>query len=1071
MVIEQIKTGHNHFFQRNDCEYNNFDNIEKFDNHFNSVHRKLYEKNFIHKTLQLTEKAHKSLVKKLRISHKKNIMDCLTFSREFIDDVDKILDVFWHVSKKNLFFPTPNQQETKDYKKDTNYNICWFSKKSLCTLQEWVVAHFEKRIYDFYVKYDKEKICKITFLEKRESFIKIWTKMELKQKQTLIEKLVDCVDTFPLSVLKTNDEELNLGNDKLSYQQKLFNILRKEKKMEISDLNSFKENMVRKIMEIRDNMGDSNFLRMCVSSNLKQAADLEYFFIAKLAFELDHLHYKLIFNLDEFEEKEKKKKKKKKTKNTQKNSEVNPNKEDIDINKQIEDKEDKKIHKKIEDYEDKEDSDKIEYFIKKEENFNLSKNEEIKNNKRIQIKKSFNENIYIKNEIMIPLLENEKKSPKINSLKSVEIKQNDITNKPKKKKKEKGLSKRNFEKQRKNYNQIKEKEDTTNTTKICYSYKKDLREEEGKEKISFKESLEEYEYFDEYNYSNVKKQKNNLKNDFFNNKKRRHSSTNFEIKLKEDDNIENFLNNDHQKTLEIIENEKLEIFYNSEKKNDFNDKGLENDNEKKELRSSKIKKKPKLKKIEKIQKNKYWDNSKRNPKKNEIQKNKNSPEKFQKSATNKLKMDNQKNNEEKNTKEKKKEDKIKEDKNKEDKNKEEKNKEEKNKEDKNKEDKNKEDKNKEDKKKSKVIIEKKVLKTISYWGDEKEIDLFKNEKKNKKMGKSLYSLKSVNQNPKSSLKFKQFSNLSLSEKQKIDNEKKKEIILKKTKKLFFKNLSQNINKVIDELKNFSNGLESQRKIIIKKIEEVTKSSFPENEIFLKEYGSYATKLLTPFSDVDLSIQHHNQFLGKNGAVKMLSILNDNLSLYEFVLETQPIFTAIVPVLKIYVDSDFVNQNTLKGNSSEFLKKEIVYVKKTEDDKSKENSEFLANLEKMEKKSDQQNEKKKYIQFDITVDISNLSFPSTPHRTTDFINFCIKNYPSFYKNILFLKYVFSYKDLSNVYKGGLNAYGLSISYVAFLLKTNQTNSTNNTELLFQFLQFLAKEFDPNKQMINLGFNFR
>lgn len=53
------------------------------------------------------------------------------------------------------------------------------------------------------------------------------------------------------------------------------------------------------------------------------------------------------------------------------------------------------------------------------------------------------------------------------------------------------------------------------------------------------------------------------------------------------------------------------------------------------------------------------------------------------------------------------------------------------------------------------------------------------------------------------------------------------------------------------------------------------------------------------------------------------------------------------------------------------------------------------------------------------------------KTTEIIQLLREKYPSFQKNILFIKYLLSYHKLNHSYTGGLNSYGLSLLYASFL----------------------------------------
>ena len=99
-----------------------------------------------------------------------------------------------------------------------------------------------------------------------------------------------------------------------------------------------------------------------------------------------------------------------------------------------------------------------------------------------------------------------------------------------------------------------------------------------------------------------------------------------------------------------------------------------------------------------------------------------------------------------------------------------------------------------------------------------------------------------------------------------------------------------MNILLEKLDNFSKIMEKPRKICIDRLNQIVRKTFQSENIFLKDYGSYSTKLLTPYSDIDLSIQGC-QFIDKENSLEILECLSGNLKLFEFVKEIKTILTA------------------------------------------------------------------------------------------------------------------------------------------------------------------------------------
>ena len=69
--------------------------------------------------------------------------DALTFSRDFIDKVDELIDVFNIVTKDQLF---SSSIENSGHSCMYETLPPWFNKVGLNTIAEWIVSHFEVRI-------------------------------------------------------------------------------------------------------------------------------------------------------------------------------------------------------------------------------------------------------------------------------------------------------------------------------------------------------------------------------------------------------------------------------------------------------------------------------------------------------------------------------------------------------------------------------------------------------------------------------------------------------------------------------------------------------------------------------------------------------------------------------------------------------------------------------------------------------------------------------------------------------------------------------------------------------------
>ena len=245
----------------------------------------------------------------------------------------------------------------------------------------------------------------------------------------------------------------------------------------------------------------------------------------------------------------------------------------------------------------------------------------------------------------------------------------------------------------------------------------------------------------------------------------------------------------------------------------------------------------------------------------------------------------------------------------------------------------------------------------------------------------------------------------------------------KTVRLINSMIDSELTRITTALTLHSNNLKEARLITKQRINSIVKQTFKTKEIQIKEYGSFSTKLLTPFSDLDLLI-HSNSSPDKRGTLQILQTLTDVFSTCFFIKKINPILTATVPVIKLEVDP------SVEYKQTNIFDKSVI------------------------------------IKVDIIVDsVDEINPTSTAIRTTNYILYCIEQYPSFFRNILLLKYALNCNGLSNAYNGGLTAYGLSVLYVAYLESHLLSSDTDLFKTLIGFLDFLCFKFNPETTAVN------
>lgn len=231
-------------------------------------------------------------------------------------------------------------------------------------------------------------------------------------------------------------------------------------------------------------------------------------------------------------------------------------------------------------------------------------------------------------------------------------------------------------------------------------------------------------------------------------------------------------------------------------------------------------------------------------------------------------------------------------------------------------------------------------------------------------------------------------------------------------------LGKAVSELNDELAANAALMKEARSRLKQQIQELLLTTFPQFKCELGSYGSCVTGLTTPFSDMDLCIKTVPQ-VPRAEANGFLSKLATGLSRLSCFTAVKHIETASVPVVKVTAP--------LEGPQT--------------------------------------------TSVDLTVETAEESQSlSTAFRTTRFVCGCVESYPSFKPVVLFVKFAMNRAGLADSYRGGLNAFGLSLLYLAFLHTKRCELSLNVGRLTRDFLRFLTAEFDPLRQAVCFRFGY-
>jgi len=227
------------------------------------------------------------------------------------------------------------------------------------------------------------------------------------------------------------------------------------------------------------------------------------------------------------------------------------------------------------------------------------------------------------------------------------------------------------------------------------------------------------------------------------------------------------------------------------------------------------------------------------------------------------------------------------------------------------------------------------------------------------------------------------------------------------------------NEIEDYVKLLQSVVQSQKGKIYGMIEHVKKvvsSLWPESRVEM--YGSHATSLCIPSSDLDLVVIGANQ---SEGDQHPISVLSRALQKERWIRTLQSIETARVPVIK------------LVG-------------------------------------------KEERIPTDITFELKNAPAFCTSEgllahheglASCELVNNFKQKFPQITPLALVLKQLLCERNLNNVYTGGLSSYCLVMMIISFLQQEDDLSKKNLGILLLDFLELYGKNFDYSKQGISIS----
>lgn len=205
------------------------------------------------------------------------------------------------------------------------------------------------------------------------------------------------------------------------------------------------------------------------------------------------------------------------------------------------------------------------------------------------------------------------------------------------------------------------------------------------------------------------------------------------------------------------------------------------------------------------------------------------------------------------------------------------------------------------------------------------------------------------------------------------------------------------------------------------LEQLISKSLPR-KFHISIFGSFATGLFTPLSDIDLAIESDPPARTPLEAASLLRTIVDSLKVAPIDLEIVPILSASIPVAKKTCEASFVDPNL-------------------------EGVKIHCDLSAIIKESPDQT--------------------CSSAATTSFLIKAIKENPHFSTIVCLLKYSLGCQGLINTYKGGINSFGLALICLAGIRHMKVVEIDSLGEAFRKVLTFIARIFKSDSQMIDLN----
>lgn len=207
----------------------------------------------------------------------------------------------------------------------------------------------------------------------------------------------------------------------------------------------------------------------------------------------------------------------------------------------------------------------------------------------------------------------------------------------------------------------------------------------------------------------------------------------------------------------------------------------------------------------------------------------------------------------------------------------------------------------------------------------------------------------------------------------------------------YRYLNEEAKRLVLDTIEYAKVTEIRRKVTKDRIKLVMAESFNSNDIDLKTYGSSETRLIIPYSDIDLMISIPGESPTKSMILKVLELLKTNLEGCNWVTKVEFLKEANIPIIKVDVDA------------SQPISPSMFHTQHISDDLLKDLNQLAVG-----DKVNQPNIQK----VDLIVETKDIS----ALKTTEYQRKAIDDYSDMFSLAMLLKYYLTLQNLNKPYLG-------------------------------------------------------